>query len=107
MSHPLPTGAQIGQAVEKIGHACGLMFRSVLLGQGVIVPQHKHDHDHASYIASGSARLWIDGVWEGDYTGGDEIEIKAQHEHLFQALEPNTRIVCVWPENLDELPKAS
>jgi len=84
------------QPVQFVDEVAGLYFRSILLEKaGFVVPQHVHDYDHASYIGSGAARLWVNGEWIGDYQAGHAIEIKAGKEHVFEALEDNTRIACV------------
>ncbi len=50
--------------VETIqADVAGLYFRSVLLTHaGMTIPQHVHQYDHATLIASGSAELWRNGV---------------------------------------------
>lgn len=97
MSHPLPEGVERSeQAVEYIDDVCGLYFRAICLeNAGDAVPQHAHDHDHVTLIASGKARLWIEGVWVEDIHSFKVIEIEAGRKHVFQALEPMTRLVCV------------
>jgi len=83
--------------VETIHHdVAGLYFRSVFLKEGgSVIPQHVHDYDHATYVATGSVRLWVDGSWKGDYGAGEAIRIAAGHSHLFCSLQPNTRLCCV------------
>lgn len=82
--------------LENIQIVCGIYFRSVLLEiAGIVIPQHSHGHDHATYVASGSVRAWVDGKYKGEYKAGDAIEIKAEQKHLFMSLEPNTRLTCV------------
>lgn len=81
--------------VEYIEEAAGLYFRSIVLEQFETVPQHSHDHDHATFVGSGAARVWVDGVWKGDYIAGRAVEIKAGRKHVFQALSPYTRLTCV------------
>lgn len=95
--HPVPDGKPVDNIpVERIEEVCGLYFRSVLLEQvNIIIPQHEHDHDHATFVASGKARAWADGSWIGDYEAGSAVKIKAGSVHIFQALEPMTRLVCV------------
>lgn len=85
------------QPVERIEpDVAGLYFRSVLLEQaGTVIPQHEHDHDHATLVCSGKARVWVDGAYFGDYEAGRAIEIRAHCAHVFQALESNTRLCCV------------
>lgn len=84
------------QPVERIEIVGNLYFRSVLLKKrGTSIPQHSHDHDHATLVCSGAARVWIGGVYHGDFEAGHAVEIKAGRQHVFQALEANTRLCCV------------
>lgn len=83
--------------VEQI-HAdvAGLYFRSVLLlDGGTVIPQHVHDYDHATYVAAGSVRLWVNDEWRGDFVAGTALAIAAGQEHVFCSLEPMTRLCCV------------
>jgi quercetin dioxygenase-like cupin family protein len=84
------------ELVESIQeNVAGLYFRSVLLGLGVRIPQHKHPYDHATLVASGAVILYVDGVESGDYCAGEAVEIKANKLHEFESLMPNTRLVCI------------
>ncbi len=84
------------QPVENIKIVCGIYFRSILLKDaGLVVPQHSHGHDHATYVASGSVRAWVGNEFKGDFIAGDAIEIRADDKHTFMSLEPNTRLTCV------------
>lgn len=84
------------QPVEYIEEVAGLYFRSILLEDtGSRVPQHKHDHDHATLVASGTALAWADGKYLGAFKAPQAIAIRADVEHIFEAQEPNTRLVCV------------
>lgn len=83
------------QPVERIEIVAGLYFRSVLLENGTVIPQHVHDHDHATFVGSGRARGWANGRWIGDKGPGEAFEVLAYQEHVFQALEANTRLCCV------------
>ena len=89
--------------VETISIVGGIYFRAILLQSGMVVPQHTHNHDHATYVGSGSVRLWVNDLHAGDYSAGQAIEIKGGQEHLFMALEDNTRLACVWPESIGEV----
>jgi len=94
--------------VENIEMVSGIYFRSILLEQpGTVIPQHSHGHDHATYIGSGKVRLWVNEEWKGDFEAGRAIEIKAGQKHLFQSLEPNTRLTCVHDLNSAALIKES
>ena len=82
--------------VEHITEASGLYFRSVTLPEaGTYIPQHNHDYDHATLVCSGKVRGWCDGVNLGVKSKGEVFEIRANHEHVFVSLEPNTTLVCI------------
>jgi len=85
----------MSESAEYIEEIAGLYFRSILLDEGSRVPQHKHDHDHATLVASGSVLVWVDGAFQGNVAAPRAILIRAGAEHMFQAQEPNTRLVCV------------
>lgn len=101
MNHPIPMPlngtALMDPIVEHvIGDVAGLYFRTLLLKEaGTVVPQHTHDYDHATLVCAGSVRLWVDGEWVGDFGAGMAVRIAAHHDHVFQALEPMTRLTCV------------
>lgn len=82
--------------VENIEEVCGLYFRSVLLAKAfTALPQHEHDHSHATYVGSGSVRVWVDNKFLGDFVAGRAIPIEAGKKHFFQSIEDNTRLACV------------
>ena len=86
----------MNEIVELVEEVCGIYFRSILLPMaGIRVPQHKHDHDHATYIGAGAARMYVDGAAVGDFYAGQAAPVRAGHEHSFEALEPNTRLACI------------
>ena len=95
--HTLPDIAPLPDyMVERIEEVFGLYFRSVLLEHaGLVIPQHEHDHNHATYIGSGKARMWVDGAWVGDFEAGCVVPIEAKKKHVFQSLLPQTRLACV------------
>jgi quercetin dioxygenase-like cupin family protein len=95
MSHPLPDMTPLRPPVEFIEEVCGIYFRSIVLEKGECVPQHSHDHDHATLCGSGKARLWVNGLWAQDIEAGHAVPILAAEHHIFQALEDGTRLVCV------------
>lgn len=97
MNIPLPTKLVPldEQPVEYVDDVGGLFFRAVCLkSAGDVIPQHSHAHDHVTLIASGAARVWVDGEYLGEFSAFRAIEIKASKHHIFQAREPNTRLVC-------------
>lgn len=88
------------QPPKTMRFKCGLAFFGVLLSKGMVIPQHKHEWPHATYIGAGSARHWADGVYQGIVSQSDALELAADTEHVFEALEDGTLITCVWPEAL-------
>lgn len=82
--------------VKHQSHADGITtVTNFIPDTGTFIPQHSHCHDHTSIIASGSARVWLDGAHVCDLKVPETIEIKAGTKHLFQTLEPNTTLFCV------------
>lgn len=97
MSHALPKlEPRAEQPVQFVDEVGGIYFRAICLERaGDVVPQHSHEHDHVTLIASGRARVWCDGIWLGDFAAFHALEIKAHAKHVFLALEPLTRLACV------------
>lgn len=56
---------------------------------------HKHHHDHVSLLATGSARVTVDGNIS-IFKAPTFIVIKAEKEHKIEALEDNTTWFCVF-----------
>lgn len=82
--------------VERIEDQCGIYVRSILLEDaGMRVPQHVHDHDHATLVCSGRARVWVDGDEIGDFDAGHLVPVLKGKRHEFQALLPMTRLACI------------
>jgi len=68
---------------------------------GMFAPQHAHEFAHLSYIASGSVRVFADGVLLGDFTAPASIVIPAGVKHLFEILADDTVVLCI--HNADRL----
>jgi quercetin dioxygenase-like cupin family protein len=86
----------MSEIVEFIDEVCGIYFRSILIPKaGIRVPQHTHDHPHATYIGQGKAALYVGGVLAGIYEAGKAVPILANQLHEFEALEDSTRLTCV------------
>lgn len=84
------------ELVEYIEEVNGLYFRSIVLPKrGMRVPQHAHDHSHATYVGQGAAALYAGGVLVGVYAAGRAVPVTAGQVHEFEALEDNTRLACV------------
>ncbi|MFA7279604.1 MAG: hypothetical protein WC100_05875 [Sterolibacterium sp.] len=82
--------------LEFIEEVAGFYFRSILLPEsGMAITQHVHDYDHATLVGSGKAALYADGEHIGDFSAGEACEVKANTNHLFVSLEPNTRLTCI------------
>lgn len=99
--HALPkTSEETRKPPEFIEVKAGIYFRSIVLDKYEVVGQHRHDAAHATLVGSGAARLWIDGVWSADIPAGHAVAIEANKDHVFQALEPDTRLSCIWREDV-------
>lgn len=62
---------------------------------GTRIPQHSHEYDHTSFIATGAVRVWCDDMDLGEFHSPCGILIKKQTKHTFVTLEPNTTILCI------------
>ena len=86
----------MSEIVEYIEEVNGLYFRSILIPKrGMRVPQHTHDHSHATYVGQGKAALYVGHVRAGIYEAGRAVPVSAGAVHEFEALEDNTRLACV------------
>lgn len=86
----------MNEIVEFVEEVAGIYFRSVLLPDaGTFIPQHMHDYDHATYVASGSVRLFVNNQEKAIYKAGSAVLIQANKQHSFLSLEPNTRLACI------------
>lgn len=71
-----------------------VFFKMYELPKDAMVPQHAHDYDHTTLVASGEIRVWCDGVLVGDVQAPREMLIKAHSKHMFLALAP-TVLYCI------------
>ena len=84
------------QPIETNIHLCdGLFVKHAVFAQDTYIPQHSHETEHLSVVATGAVRVWQDGELMGDYCAPAGIVIKARVKHLFLALEPRTTVLCV------------
>lgn len=82
--------------VQYIEEVCGIYFRAVeLLRAGDRIPQHAHDHDHASFVGRGSVVVRVNGEELGYFAAPKAIPIMAGAVHEFEAQEDNTLVCCV------------
>lgn len=59
------------------------------------LPQHEHAYDHATLLARGAIRVWIDGEDMGEYRAPKPIFIAAKKRHIFLTLEDDTVLYCI------------
>lgn len=86
----------MSEIVEFVEEVKGIYFRSVLLPKaGARIPQHVHDHDHATFCGAGRALMIVDGVSQGEVLAGHAVPVLAGKKHEFVALEDGTRLTCV------------
>lgn len=60
-----------------------------------VIPQHSHDYDHSSFIATGAVNAWCEGVYLGHFKAPCSIFIPKHKKHTFQTTEPNTLVLCI------------
>ena len=63
----------------------GVYAKETRIGAGLILVQHKHEHDHLSVLASGTVEVLIDGE-RSVMTGPACITIKGGKHHGVKAL---------------------
>lgn len=84
------------QPVQTDIHMCeGLFVKHAIFAAGSYIPQHSHDAEHLSVVATGAVRCWADGMLLGDFKAPAGVVIKAHVKHMFLALEPMTTVLCV------------
>lgn len=82
---------------EFVEEVEGIYFRSIFLPfRGMTVPQHRHDVPHPTFCGAGKARLYVNGRFKCDVEAGHAVPIEAGVDHLFEALEDNTRLTCIF-----------
>ena len=62
---------------------------------GSVIPQHSHEYDHTTFIASGSVHAWCDEEYLGIFIAPTGITIKRNCKHLFMTISDNTTILCI------------
>lgn len=76
--------------------ADGIFVKHIVIEKpGYMVPQHAHELDHVSFLATGSVRAWRDGKLLGEYHAPAGIFIEAGAKHAFLTLAPNTTLLCI------------
>lgn len=73
----------------------GLFVKHMIFDEGTYIPQHSHETDHLSVIATGAVRAWREGTLLGDFQAPAAVLIKARTKHTFMALQPHTTVLCV------------
>lgn len=63
----------------------GVYAKESLIPAGMVLVQHKHEHDHLSYLVSGTVLLEVDGRRE-ELTGPACLTIEANKHHGVKAL---------------------
>jgi quercetin dioxygenase-like cupin family protein len=63
----------------------GVYVKETLIPAGLVLVQHKHEHDHLSYLASGTVELLVDGVTR-TVSGPVGLTIEAGKHHGVKAL---------------------
>lgn len=75
----------------------GVICKVFHFKRGESAPQHVHDHDHMSVVASGFVAVYVDGV-RTDHGPGSVLKIEAGKEHRVHAHTDATWL-CIWNED--------
>jgi quercetin dioxygenase-like cupin family protein len=74
----------------------GVYVRQIALpNAGTLVPQHSHQWNHHTFVASGEVKAWKDGIPFGVYKAPTAIFIEAGAKHSFLTTELNTVLYCI------------
>jgi quercetin dioxygenase-like cupin family protein len=79
-------------------YAFGRLFLSVydFPEAGDVLPRHTHTQDtaHITIVSKGKVRV-TSGAWTQDIECGKVLDLPANQEHEFIAVEPNSQIVNI------------
>jgi anti-sigma factor ChrR (cupin superfamily) len=75
----------------------GVFIRKIHIPKDCFAPQHSHAHSHATVIGKGKIIAWKGKECLGEFSAGEIIEIEANIQHTFLALE-DTDIFCIHNE---------
>ena len=79
---------------EEMFYDDWLWVKPIPLKAGEVCEQHVHLHDHASLVATGTVRLWVDGQDRGEVSAPKIVKINALAQHKFLAVT-DAVIVCI------------
>jgi quercetin dioxygenase-like cupin family protein len=68
---------------------------------GTLIPQHSHEHPHATLLMKGAIQAWRDGEYLGLLQAPAIIRIPAHTMHKFMTTVPDVRLACL--HNADHL----
>lgn len=79
------------------GEMAGILWREYHLSRvGDQNQAHKHEIDHATFLARGSVRVEIGGKLLEEFKAPTLIDVKAGLMHQFTALEDDTVYFCMF-----------
>ena len=68
---------------------------------GTLIPQHSHEHPHATLLMRGAVQAWRGNEYLGLLHAPSIIRIPALTMHKFLAATPNVQLACI--HNADHL----
>lgn len=72
-----------------------LFVKPITLKAGEAAKQHVHEADHATLVATGTMRVWIDGADRGEVTAPRIVKVEAGKRHMFLAVT-DVVFCCIW-----------
>lgn len=63
-----------------------LFVKQIPIEANHVVEQHVHEYDHATLLAHGTVRLWIDDKDQGEFRAPKILTILAGQKHMFLAV---------------------
>lgn len=86
----------------------GAYVKETDIPSGTMLAQHKHDHDHLSYLVRGEVRLMVDDRAPVVLFGPACVLLEAGHTHAVHAVTDAVWL-CIWatdctdPERVDDV----
>jgi len=84
----------VDEPVERLSDTIGrqllntdrMTIARVLLGEGAVVPEHRHEHEQVATVLAGRVRFVVDGE-EREVAAGESVVLRPNVPHAVEALE--------------------
>ena len=91
-----PNYKQIDPEYVQFDEVDDMWIRSYVVKKAhSILPQHSHEHDHATIVSRGTVEVWHGGEFVGQYTAPAVITVPAKKLHYFKTLTDDVVLCCL------------